>query len=206
VESLSKRELAAEPDKDGEGIRDKHVRAILRAWVAGRGGDPKKAFPPYPRVGNDGHEIRKVRLLTKQQIALMAPASTGYADLGSNHHIAIYRLPTGKIRFDVISLFEASQRVARRDPLIRRTCDDGSALLMSLAPGDAVEFAKEKHEPTQIWRVQKIASKGQISLLLHTDASSDEWSLFEPMVGGLVLRKARKISIDPIGRIRRAND
>ena len=64
----------------------------------------------------------------------------------------------------------------------------------------------EKGQPATLWRVQKIASKGQISLLDLTDASPDEPSLFEPMVGGILARNAVKLSVDPIGRIRPASD
>ncbi|MFZ1415021.1 MAG: type II CRISPR RNA-guided endonuclease Cas9 [Defluviicoccus sp.] len=198
VEALTKGDLSQ--------IRDERVRQIVQAWVADHGGEPKKAFPPYPRLGADGPEVRKVRLLTKQQIKLMAQVATGYADLGANHHIAIYRSADGKAVFEVVSLFEAARRLARREPVVQRQWKEGATFVMSLAPGDSVQFAKEKDEAPRVWRVQKIASKGQISLLDHADASPNEWSLFEPMVGGLISRGATKLSIDPIGRVRPAND
>jgi CRISPR-associated endonuclease Csn1 len=198
VEALTKGELAD--------IRDDQVRKIVSAAAAARGGDPKKAFPPYPRVSEDGPEIRKVRLLSKQQLSLMAPVSTGYADLGKNHHVAMYRLPNGKPDFDVVSLFEVSRRLAKREPIVRRSRDNGAEFIMSLSAGDAIRFAKEEGQPATLWHVQKIASKGQISLLSLTDASKEEKSLFEPMVGGILSRNAEKLSIDPIGRIRVAND
>lgn len=198
VDALSKGELAD--------IRDDRVREIVTEWVTSRGGDPKKAFPPYPKLGESGPEIRKVRLTSKQQIKLMASIATGYADLGSNHHAAIYQLPNGKATFEIVSLFEAARRLAKREPIVQRFRDDNAKFLMSLVPGDAIQFSKEAGGKQQIWRVQKIASKGQISLLDHTDSSTEEWSLFEPMIGGIVSRGAKKISIDPIGRIRSAND
>jgi CRISPR-associated endonuclease Csn1 len=187
-------------------IVDPRVRSIVNAWVAARGGDPKKAFATFPRLGNDGPLIRKARLRVKQQLALMAPVSTGYADMGNNHHIAIYRLPNGKADFDVVSLFEASRRLARREPIVRRRRDDGANFVMSLSIGDTLRFAKNAGQQPTMWRVQKIASKGQISLLDLADASPKEPSLFEPMVGGVVSRNAVKLSVDPIGRVRPAND
>ena len=77
---------------------------------------------------------------------------------------------------------------------------------MSLSIGDTVKFAKEAGREPTLWRVQKIASKGQISLLDLNDASPDEPTLFEPMIGGIISRNAVKLAIDPIGRIRPAND
>ncbi len=198
LEALTKGELAD--------IRDDQIRKIVLDAAATRGGDPKKAFPPYPRVSSDGPDIRKVRLLSKQQLSLMAPVSTGYADLGSNHHIAIYRLPNGKAIFEVISLFQAAQRLSRSEPVVNRVHKSGAIFVMSLSQGDAIRFAKEHGQPVTIWHVQKIASKGQISLLALSDASREEHSLFEPMIGGIISRHAEKLSIDPIGRIRIAND
>ncbi len=198
LDALSKNEL--------EAIRDENVRALVPAWVKHHGGDPKRAFSTYPRLGANGPEIRKVRLISKQQLGLMAKVSTGYADLGANHHLAIYRLPGDKIDFGVVSLFEASRRLARREPVVQRKRGDGSVFIMSLAPGDTVRFAKEQGQPPTLWRVQKIASKGQISLLDIADASPQEPTLFEPTVGGIMARKAVKDSVDPIGRIRPAND
>jgi CRISPR-associated endonuclease Csn1 len=198
VEALTKNELQA--------IRDGTVRSIVQGWVKDHGGDPKRAFSTYPRLGAIGPEIRKVRLISKQQIGLMAKVSTGYADLGANHHIAIYRLPNGKTDFEVVSLYEASRRLARREPVVRRRRDDGAAFIMSLSAGDTIQFAKEKEQAPTFWRVQKIASKGQISLLATNDASPEEPSLFEPMVGGITSRGAVKVSVDPIGRIRAAHD
>lgn len=199
VEALGKGEL--------NDIRDPAVRERVKSWVQSHAGDPKKAFATYPRLGDGGPEIRKVRLTSKQQLTLMAKVSTGYADLGSNHHVAIYRLPTGAAIFEVVSLLEAMRRQARREPIVRRARDDGAAFVMSLSANDTIRFAKEKGQPATLWRVQKIASKGQISLLHLTDAiPKDPPSLFEPTVAGILQRGAVKLSVDPIGRIRPAND
>lgn len=157
-------------------------------------------------------------MLSKQQKELMAPVSKtgdrsggqqrqplGYADPGSNHHIAIYRLPDGKADFEVVSLFEASRRLSKREPIVRRV-RHGAMFVMSLSAGDTISFAKERGQKPSLWYVQKIASKGQISLLDIADASPNELSLFEPTVGGIMSRQAVKVSVDPVGRIRPAND
>ena len=70
VETLSKGEL--------DDIRDPEVRRIVKKWVAEHGGDPKKAFAAYPKVGNavTSTAIRKVRLRVRQQLQLMAEVST----------------------------------------------------------------------------------------------------------------------------------
>lgn len=194
VEALSKGEL--------EDIRDDRVRKIVTDWVAARGGDPKKAFPPYPCLGENGPEIRKVRLTTKQQLNLMAPVATGYADLGSNHHIAIYRLPDGKADFEIVSLFEAAGRLSRHVPIVKRIREDGATFVFSLAAGDAVEFPDGEKRGLRI--VQSVWSSGVVVTVEHIDA--DGSTVWRPSAGSLLKTRAKKVSIDPIGRIRSAND
>ncbi|MEO5374827.1 MAG: type II CRISPR RNA-guided endonuclease Cas9 [Alphaproteobacteria bacterium] len=193
VEALSKGEVG--------NIRDDRVRAIVTEWITTHGGDPKKAFATYPRIGDGGPEIRKVRLLIKQQLTLMAPVSTGYADLGNNHHIAIYRRADGSGDFEVVSLFEASRRLIRREPVVRRDLP-GATFVMSLAPGDAVEFPEGEKKGIRI--VQSVWASGQIVTVDHRDAVGT--TVWRPSTGSVVKGNARKVSIDPIGRIRPAND
>ena len=208
VEELSKREL--------DEIRDEAVREIVQDWVDERGGDLKKAFPPYPKRGREGPEIRKVRLLKKQQLKLMAKTGTGYAELGSNNHMAIYRLPDGKVDFEVVSLFDAARRLVRREEVVRRKRDDGACLIFSLSQGDVVEFLKGQEKG--LWVVHSIASEGRPALARINDARPTTDSEahkqrmggkrkdFRPRLGGFMKRCPKKISVDPIGRIRPASD
>ncbi|MCG8509756.1 MAG: type II CRISPR RNA-guided endonuclease Cas9, partial [Rhodospirillales bacterium] len=200
LETLTKDEIWPRDERDG--IRDSRVRKLVQDWVSEHGGDPKKAFPPYPRLGKNGREIRKVRLLSKQQLSLMAPVGTGYADKGANHHIAIYRGSNGKAVFEVVSLFEAAQRLSRREPIVRRTRDDGAVFVMSLAPGDTIEFLKEGSRDLLV--VQGVWASGVIVTLDHRDAVGS--SIWRPSAGSIVAANARKVTVDPIGRIRPAND
>ncbi len=208
VEELSKREV--------DEIRDEDVREIVRNWVEERGGDPKKAFPPYPPRGRKGPEIRKVRLLKKQQPRLVAHVGTGYADKNENHHMAIYRLPDKKVDFEVVSLFDAARRLSRGEDVVRRKRDDGARLIMSLAPGDFIEF--RKGEKKGRWVVHGIASAGRPTLARVNDArpttTKEAHRLgmdgkrkdFEPRFQGFMKRCPIKLSVDPIGRIRPAKD
>ena len=197
VERLSKGEL--------DEIVDNHVREIVKNWIVKHGGDPKKAFAQFPRVSENGPEIRKVRLRSRQQLALMAPVSTGYADMSNNHHVAIYVDEFGKSRFEVVPLFEARKRLARKKngSVVRRDTDNAK-FIMSLSRGDMIAIPSGDREG--LWVVRKLSSNGQIFLKKHTDATGANEGLWGPGPGPLLKMKARKISIDPIGRIRPAND
>lgn len=195
VESLSKGEY--------ETIRDPKVRSIMLDWLAERGGEPKKLdWSVYPRVSPDGPEIKAVRLLVRQQLVLMAPVSTGFADLGSNHHVAIFTRPDGKAEIEIVSLFEAARRLARREPVIQRE-REGASFVMSLAAGDTVEFPRG-HEQAGLKIVQGVWASGVVVLLNHTDATGQ--SVWRPAASTFPRVGVRKVSVDPIGRIRSAND
>ena len=187
-------------------IRDERVHALVGEWVKERGGVPKNAFPPYPRLGEKGREIRKVRLLRKQQSSLMVRVGTGYSALGSNHHIAIYRMPDGKTDATVVSLFEAAQRLARQESVVQRDRGDGARFMMSLTAGEAIEIPKRHPDDERhgVWIVREISANTQIVLDRHTDANKE--TRWRPTAASLLKKGARKISIDPIGRKRPAND
>jgi CRISPR-associated endonuclease Csn1 len=195
VERLTKGEL--------DRIVDDCARASVKDWVAANGGDPKKAFGKgFPTVGEGGAPIRKVRLRMPQQLALMAPVSTGYADRGENHHVAIWRRPDGAVDYEVVSLFEASRRLARRELIVRRERNDGASFLMSLSRADALQFPEGKMKG--IWIVQGVWAADPIVLWQAEDAIGA--TVTRPNANSIVAAGAIKIAIDPIGRIRRAND
>jgi CRISPR-associated endonuclease Csn1 len=207
-------------------VRDEAVRRALLMHLEAAGVPPTRAYPLYPRVSPDGPEIRKVRVLYIQQRKLMAPVSRvgnrsgseerqplGFAP-ANNHHIAIFRLPDGKVAFDVVSLFEASRRLAKGEPIVRRKHDSGAVFIMSLAPGDTVEFPEGDKKGW--WIVQGACANGQIVLVSHKDARPaskaeakrrgiEVREEFRPTAGSL-LKNGAKVSVNPIGRIRPAHD
>jgi len=182
-------------------VRDEAVRKALLAHVeAAAGKPPTNAYPPYPRASPDGPEVRKVRVLTLQQKALMVPVTTGFADPANNHHIAVCRLPNGKADFEVVSLFEASRRLSKGEAVVKRSRNGGAAFALSLSAGDTVEADQG------IWVVQSIWASGIIETRDHADAGRDRSDIRRFTPGSLISSGARKVSIDPVGRIRPAND
>lgn len=200
VEDLSKSDLK---EKNKDLWPDQGLRKIIESWVNVQGdGDPKKAFPPYPKRGRKGPEIRKVRLRKKQQVKLMAKVSTGYADLGNNHHIAIYLSRGGAIDHEVVSLLEASRRLARHESIVRREREDGAKFVMSLSPGDALWLVRDGKEGVRV--VSGVWGNGQVVMRDHNDAVGA--TEFRPRPKTIVSNDGKKISVDPIGRINQAND
>jgi CRISPR-associated endonuclease Csn1 len=200
VEALSKSLLA-----DDGAWPDVHVRDRVRVWVADHGGDPKKAFiNGYPAVSDGGAPIRKVRIRLKQQAKLMAPLKNGYADLANNHHALVYARPDGKPEFRIVSLYEAATRLSKGLSPIDNSDAGTLKFRMSLAAGDTVRLGKDR---AGLWIVRKLSANGQLTLwpINDTDAEKHK-TIFEPTIGGMVSRGLEKVSVDPIGRIRLAND
>ena len=193
------------------GIRDPEIRRIVKDHIARHGGDAKKAFPPFPTLVSkktgEVRDIRKVRVLIKQQIGLMVPLRHGpktYADPGENQHMAVFETVNGKARHEIVSRFEATRRLAARQPVVRRMSPDGGRFVMSLSPGDTLEFPA-RHSSAVTYRiVTSIWAAGPIVLQDHTDATDKVWK--RPIASSLLAMGARKVVVDPIGRVRLAHD
>jgi CRISPR-associated endonuclease Csn1 len=205
--AAGKNEPGITPSQIGD-IVDPEIRRIVKEHVATHGETPKKAFPPFPRLGEGGNsrEIQKVRIEIKQQMALMAPVRPGrktYAKLGDNHHMEIFRTLDGGTLFRIVSRFEAAKRNAAGKPVVDRSDAAGGKFLMSLAPGDTLEFPNPGGAPdyrvvTSVW------ANGQIVLVDHRSAADTVWK--HPTAASLLEAGARKVAVDPIGRVRKARD
>lgn len=187
-----------------DNIRDPRVRDIVRVHVEKKGGDPKKAFPPYPRL-NEGPEIRKVRLSVKRQPQLMVKTPAGFVDPAANHHMAIYKETDGQITYQVVSLFEARQRLVKGQAVVSKKSLNGGDLLMSLSPGDALEFPPPEQSTKPVYRmVLGVWSNGSIILADNFIGDGVVWG--RPNANSILKMGGRKVSIDPIGRIKLARD
>ena len=201
---VTRKPLASLTPKELNAIRDPLVRENVNDWVARHGGDPKKAFGTFPPHSPGGTEIRKARIIVEQQATLMAPISTGFASLGNNHHLAIYQLEDGKLDWRIVSMFEASRRLARREPIVTKMLPEGGTLAMSIALGDTVQIAQG--DKAGLWVANILSANGQIFFRRAEDASPAGDTKWGPNANTLFREQARKIAVDPIGRIRPAND
>ncbi|MGO1077198.1 type II CRISPR RNA-guided endonuclease Cas9 [Inquilinus sp. CA228] len=206
IEDLKLSDLEEDSDRR---VVDSTIRRIVRDHVVERGGDLKKAIPPYPRLPTPdgiGREIRKIRVEIKQQPALMAPLDQSihaFADTAANHHMAVFRMPDGRVRHEIVSLFNAARRLSAGEPVVRRQSPDGGAFVMSLCPGDALEFPRgdgghDYRIVTSVW------AAGPIVLCDHSAADRSVWK--RPTAASVLAAGARKVRISPIGEILPAND
>jgi len=212
VENLSPAEV--------ERIRDGSIKQIVLERLRkngiefGRGKkpDPKKMKAALTNLAMpSGVPIKKVRILKNEQTIqpLRAePENQTYVKPGSTHHLCIFEyVEKGKTKRDAVfvTMLEATNRLKRKEPVIQRFHPDrpDAKFIMSLSSREMVLANWNGRENLLIFKTAA-STQGQIYFAVHTDArrSSDQ-TKFVATANSL---KANKVAIDPIGRIRRAND
>jgi CRISPR-associated endonuclease Csn1 len=205
--------------KEIEAIVDDRVRECVKDHLQRFGGDLKKAFGdehnhPYLKA-HDGRiiPIHKARVRKNEAtITVGAGEKQRYVSPGSNHHMEIVATLGAngeevEWKGEIVSLYEATQRVRAGLPVVQREQKEGRKFMFSLAKN---EYFMMEIEPGKaaLYRVVKI-SAGDIEFQLHCDGRP---TIFEgrkrvrKSPGALQGVKARKVAVDPLGNILPAHD
>ena len=181
--------------KQRDGIRDVHIRGILKNQTTNKS-DVK--------IGHKGRVVKKVRVLVERDPALMKAATTGYVEPGSNHHMEIFKNSDSEVRIRVVSLMEAAARVHRKLSVVDRSMI-GYKFLNSFSINESIQI--DSGERSGLWVVTQIWNSG-VLVLCNINASGDSATKpkWRPRAKTLVKEGYRKVSIDPIGNVRPAND
>ena len=154
-------------------IVDEGVHNVLRKWLDGCGDKKeikRRLAQNLPRMrGRDGcgPEIKTVRIgeiVNERSIVKLQKHKV--FQLGSNHHVEVFRNGENKTRGRFVSMFEAARRKSRRLPVVNREPDDWPgewSFQMALHVNDMVRWDASKipaehrgQEP--VYRVQKISA------------------------------------------------
>jgi len=203
-----------------ERIRDPKIRQIVSDALADAGitfGRGKKADAKKMRevlgklTMSSGVPIKKVRL-TKPELTIQ-PIREGRPDQafvkpGSTHHLCIFEfVENGRTKREAVfvTMLEAINRLKRREPVMQRTHSErpDARFVMSLS-GREMVLANWKDGEHLLTFKTASSTQGQIWFAEHTDArkSAD----YKQFVANANTLDARKVTVDPLGRIRRAND
>lgn len=194
---------------------DKIIDPVVRARVkeATTVTGDKVKFLTAPTMAS-GVPIKKVRLHVEGTTMIrLKPASEPkkYVKPGENHHIAIYVIDQRdekKYEEVVVPMLEAARRKARGEEVVPRTLagKPEAKLLFSLCKNDLV--AIPEGEEVSYWRVVKFSAGHSIYLRPHCFAgkAQDTSNLLRKAAIPLARMGAYKITVDPIGRLHRAND
>jgi CRISPR-associated endonuclease Csn1 len=198
-------------------IRDRTIRQLVTMRLRAHGIEPKRGGGKIPAdvwkeplTMLSGIPIKKVRILESSESIRPIRAGKAFVQPGNTHHLCVFKYTDDheKIRKDTVfvSMLEAMERVKRREPVIQRqhpTRPDAS-FVMSLSGNEMLLI---KHGGVEdLYRFETAASTSkQMWFRHHTFAGrSTEKS-------GRISKKpntfeGRKVTIDPLGRIRWAND
>lgn len=206
-------------------IRDRTVRELIEARLRLHGIEPGRGegkipaetwkeplwMPtPYRSEFASKIPIRKVRLVIPSESIRPIRSGTAYVEPGNTHHLCLFEVAdnSGKTRREAVfvTMLEAVERLRKREPLVRRShpTNPNARFLMSLAGNELVLLQHNGKE--DLYRFETAASTSQQMWFRHhtfAGKSSDKWGRISKMPNTLV---ARKVTVDPLGRIRTASD
>lgn len=202
-------------------IRDDTIREIVFARLAeagievGRGKKPnaKKIQETLSGLAMpSGVPIKKVRIVKNEKtVRKLRPdneADKTFVKPGSTHHFCIFEWEdAGKIKRDSVSvtMLEAAQRLKNGEDIVRRYHPDNpnARFVMSLGAREMV-LVDIKGEERLLTLKTAASTSGQMFFAEHTDSrkstSYKKFSFYPSSFDG------RKVTVDPLGRIRWAND
>ncbi len=209
--------LDALSTKEVDAIVDPVVRQCVQRKLDELGGPPKKAFAQrenHPRL-DSGVPIHRVRIREN-----VSPFTVGEGERQrhvlskANHHMEILEVQDkkGNSKWDyvVVTLYEAMRRLRQGKPIVQRDHAEGKRFVFSLAPGETIQIEEQQPAKCGLYVVRSIW-KGVVEFVTVNDARKMTdirkaravyWRAPD------VLRKlnCRKVTITPLGEVRRAND
>lgn len=198
-------------------VRDPALMAKIQATVSGAADMPSRKAALSSLTHSGGYVVRRVRtterLNATQDIKdrrTGKPYRTVKRD--GNHRAELWRLPDGKLKLSVVSVFAAAQQAEasrlNRDVQLDRP-HPAAKLLMTLHKSDMLEL-NDGAGPT-LMRVVKMRD-GQVTLAPHNEAGDlkkrdaskeDSFKYTNVSAGTLEERNARKVAVTASGGIRR---
>ncbi|MFN4260280.1 MAG: type II CRISPR RNA-guided endonuclease Cas9 [Gemmataceae bacterium] len=157
-----------------------------------------------------GVPIKKVRLLRRDATIQPIRQGTAYVKPGSIHHLCIfeYQDERGRTKREAVfvSMLEAIQRAQNKEPIIRRVHPQrpDARFVMSLSANEMVMIHHQGEEALYRF-ITASSTTGQMWFRHHTVAgkASDKRGVISKQPNTL---NARKVTVDPLGRLRWAND
>ena len=192
-----------------EHICDDTVKKLVFERLSEYDYEPKKAFAePIYLKNKSGNPvpIRKVRVW-KESYTLKKIRGNIWVEPGSNHHIEIYEYTDGKKKGkrdgEVVTMFEAVRRKKDGEPVVNREHGPDKKFVCSLSINEMFMLESDNRE-YDLCRIQKMSQNKVIVLRPHTFAG--DLKKQKPINKTPNSLKGYKVTVDPLGRIHRAND
>jgi CRISPR-associated endonuclease Csn1 len=204
-----------------EDIRDPTIRQLIVDRLAqhgvkiGRktsGTIPKEAWKE-PLLMPSGVPVKKVRLIKRDETIrpLRGGNDPAHVKPGSTHHLCIFEYTQNqktKREAVFVTTLEAMERIKKRKPIIQRIHPRraDAQFVMSLSAGELV-LGMFKGKERLVKYKTAASTQGQIYFIEHAEARRDTGenvaTRFAVTANTL---NGRKVTVDPLGRVRWAND
>ena len=201
-------------------IVDGHVRELVLAKLRELGGgDPKKLFADpasHPRITikrgprkGQTIPIHTVRIRVPERAKKIGKGHRARHVLtGSNHHVEVLEVKDkrGCVKWDgeIVTRYEALRRTQRGEPVVTRDHGPDKKFLFSLCNGDTIQM-----DDRTILVIRSMwQEKGSIRFTLvdNNDARKLQEARLRMNLNQLRQRGAQKVTVTPLGDLRRASD
>jgi CRISPR-associated endonuclease Csn1 len=197
-------------------IRDASIKNIVIDRLTKHGleyGRGKTAAIPKevwrePLVMPSGVPIRRVRVLKSDLTVRPIRQGSACVKPGAIHHVCIFEHSSnGRVTRDgvFVTMLEAARRTREKEPLVQpcHPSDPAAKFLMTLATGDTL-LAELNGKERLVLVSTLVSTQQRIHLVSANDARrSGDKSDVGKTPNSL---KARKVTVDPLGRVRWSND
>ena len=224
-----RKRLEALTAKDIEEIVDPVVRQRVQTRLNELGGgDPKKLFAiqenlPWLETG-DGRKIPIKKARIKKSLSPFKIGEAGrerYVDTGANHHLVIFEVKDkkGKLHWEgeVVDQYKALKRLKAGEPIIKHDHGEGKKFILSLAGGEIIEI-DEAEGKRGLYRIrtytalkQSLSQDAQVWFVQISDARKlaelkNAKAYKSATLDTLRKLNCQKVTLNPLGEIRKAND
>ena len=197
-------------------ICDEEIKKLVIRRLTQYEQDAKKAFAePLYLANKEGKQtpVRKVRVWQRSSNMMQLKPNI-WVEPGANHHIEIFETndKKGNTKQDgvIVTTFEAYRRNLSGQPIIQTKQESGNNFIMSLSQNEMI-LLKLDDGSEILHRTQKMSqSKKKKDIIFRPHNYGGKTSDYDKPP--LIQRRSpssligRKVIVDPLGRIRRAND
>lgn len=203
-----------------ERIRDPRDKAIIverlaqHGFTPGRGSKQKLTSEvwkePLWKNKEKGVRIKKVRVVKNESSVLPIRGGQVFVKPGNIHHFCVFQVTdykgTAKLVNYYVSMIEAANRIRQKEPIIQRRHPEypEAKFMFSLSNNEMLLIEHQGKE--ELYRLVTSASTSNQMWFKHHCAGGESSSKIGEISKKPGTLKARKVTVDPIGRIRWAND
>lgn len=210
---------------DVEKIVDQTIQKLVADKLAELGiKDPKKAFASAENLpvlrrqnGSAENRIKCVKIERAQSTTRIGEGDRAREVVtGNNHHMEIVAILDEKgneVKWEgyVVSMLEAKQRLKMKEPVVKKDFGANTKFKFSICCNDIIEVDIE--DKKEICVVRTIPLSKQIAFVKHTEArkktdvqNDKVKAWFTALPDPMRKKNCRKLTITPLGEVRRAND